>query len=160
MIDKQANVMRIRGRSRGRGSFVEHLAEEVASNIEFRASSITKDTSFYALSANQAVSKQITLSLALSLIVMIICCAIIFYIYKRIILRLIALINLVEKNSDEVASFEGSDEISRLAKTFALYFERVKSQETELIRLSLSDPLTNIPNRRAFEMEMEKVIAM
>ena len=160
MIDKQANVMRIRGRSRGRGSFVEHLAEEVASNIEFRASSITKDTSSYALSANQAVSKQITLSLALSLIVMIICCAIIFYIYKRIILRLIALTNLVEKNSDEVASFEGSDEISRLAKTFALYFERVKSQETELIRLSLSDPLTNIPNRRAFEMEMEKVIAM
>lgn len=79
---------------------------------------------------------------------------------KRIILRLIALTNLVEKNSEEVASFEGSDEISRLAKTFALYFERVKSQETELIRLSLSDPLTNIPNRRAFEMEMEKVIAM
>ena len=28
MIDKQANVMRIRGRSRGRGSFVEHLAEK------------------------------------------------------------------------------------------------------------------------------------
>jgi diguanylate cyclase (GGDEF)-like protein len=79
---------------------------------------------------------------------------------KRIILRLIALTNLVEKNSEEVASFEGSDEISRLAKTFALYFERVKSQETELIRLSLSDPLTNIPNRRAFKMEMEKAIAM
>jgi len=160
MIDKQANVMRIRGRSRGRGSFVEHLAEEVASNIEFRAASITKGTSEYASSANKAVSEQITLSLALSLVVMAICFGIIFYIYKRIILRLIALTNMVETNSDEVASFEGSDEISRLAKTFALYFERVKSQETELIRLSLSDPLTNIPNRRAFEMEMEKTIAL
>ncbi|WP_394223673.1 diguanylate cyclase [Alteromonas gracilis] len=160
MIDKQANVMRTRGRSRGRGSFVEHLAQEVASNIEFRASSITKGTSEYASSTNKAVSEQITLSLGLSLVVMTICCAIIFYIYKRIILRLIALTNMVETNSDEVASFEGSDEISRLAKTFALYFERVKSQETELIRLSLSDPLTNIPNRRAFEMEMEKAIAL
>ena len=96
MVDKQANVMRIRGRSRGRGSFVEHLAEEVASNIEFKASSITKDTSTYAISANKLVSKQIILSLALSLVVMLICCAIIFYIYKRIILRLIALTNLVE----------------------------------------------------------------
>ncbi|TKB04602.1 GGDEF domain-containing protein [Alteromonas portus] len=160
MIDKQANVMRIRGRSRGRGSFVEHLAEEVASNIEFRASSVTKATSTYALDTNIAVSKQITLSVALSLIVLTICCAIIFYIYKRIILRLIALTNLVEENSDEVTRFEGNDEISRLAKTFALYFERVKSQEEQLIRLSLSDPLTQIPNRRAFEMEMEKAMAM
>lgn len=160
MIDKQANVMRIRGRSRGRGSFVEHLAEEVASNIEFSASSVTKDTSTYALDTNIAISKQVTLSVALSLIVLTICCAIIFYIYKRIILRLIALTNLVETNSDEVTKFEGSDEISRLAKTFALYFERVKSQEAELIRLSLSDPLTHIPNRRAFEMEMEKAMAL
>ena len=160
MIDKQANVMRIRGRSRGRGSFVEHLAEEVASNIEFSASSVTQNTSSYALDTNIAVAKQIRLSVALSLIVMFICCAIIVYIYKRIIMRLIALTNLVEKSSEEVVRFEGNDEISRLAKTFALYFERVKNQEAELTRLSLSDPLTHIPNRRAFEMEMEKAMAM
>jgi diguanylate cyclase (GGDEF)-like protein len=160
MIEKQAKVMRIRGRSRGRGSFVEHLAEELATNIEFEASSVTKNTSTHALDTNKALSDQIALSVALSVVVMCICFAIIFYVYKRIILRLIALTNLVEKNSEEVAKFEGSDEISRLAKTFALYFKRVKSQEAELIRLSLSDPLTNIPNRRAFEIEMERAIAV
>lgn len=58
---------------------------------------------------------------------MIICCVIIFYIYKCIILCLIVLINLVEKNSEEVVSFEGSDEIFCLVKIFVLYFERVKS---------------------------------
>ncbi|MCB4437760.1 GGDEF domain-containing protein [Alteromonas sp. McT4-15] len=137
MIDKQANVMRIRGRSRGRGSFVEHLAEEVASNIEYRTASITQATYEHADNANRSVTKQISLSLALSLIVMLICCAIIFYIYKRIILRLIALTNLVENDS-----------------------EAVKSQEAELINLSLSDALTNIPNRRAFELEIEKSRAM
>jgi diguanylate cyclase (GGDEF)-like protein len=160
MIDKQANVMRIRGRSRGRGSFVEHLAEEVATNIEYRANTVTQSTSEHANRASSRVKEQIGLSLALSTVVVLICCGIIFYIYKRIILRLIALTNLVEKASDEVATFEGSDEISRLARSFALYFERVKSQESELIRLSLSDALTNIPNRRAFELEIEKSMAM
>lgn len=46
---------------------------------------------------------------------------------KCIILCLIVLINLVEKNSEEVVSFEGSDEIFCLVKIFVLYFERVKS---------------------------------
>lgn len=160
MVDKQANVMRIRGRSRGRGSFVEHLAEEVASSIELRASAVTKNTAQSTLSASKRVTDQITLSLGLSALVMLICCAIIFYIYKRIILRLIALTNMVEHASDEVAEFEGNDEIYRLAKSFALYFNRVKTQETELIRLSLSDALTNIANRRAFELEIEKSMAM
>lgn len=160
MINKQANVMRIRGRSRGRGSFVEHLAEEVATNIEYRANAVTQSTSKHANIASSRVKEQIGLSLALSSIVVLICCGIIFYIYKRIILRLIALTNLVEKASDEVSTFEGSDEISRLARSFALYFERVKSQESELIRLSLSDALTNIPNRRSFELEIEKNMAM
>ena len=160
MVDKQANVMRIRGRSRGRGSFVEHLAEEVASSIELQASAVTKNTAQSTLSASKRVTDQITLSLGLSTLVMLICCAIIFYIYKRIILRLIALTNMVEHASDEVAEFEGNDEISRLAKSFALYFNRVKTQETELIRLSLSDALTNIANRRAFELEIEKSMAM
>lgn len=160
MIDKQANVMRIRGRSRGRGSFVEYLAEEVASNIEYRTASITQATYEHADNANRSVTKQISLSLALSLIVMLICCAVIFYIYKRIILRLIALTNLVENDSEAVKSLDGDDEIARLAKSFSIYVERVKSQEAELINLSLSDALTNIPNRRAFELEIEKSRAM
>lgn len=160
MVDKQANILRIRGRSRGRGSFVEHLAEEVATNIEFKAANITQETSAKGQKAIAGVSKQITQSLVLSGVVMLICCIIIVYIYKRIILRLIDLTKLVEKGSTEVENFQGSDEIARLAKSFASYFERVRSQEDELIRLSLSDALTKIPNRRAFELEIEKSMAL
>ncbi|BFT29147.1 hypothetical protein D210916BOD24_03230 [Alteromonas sp. D210916BOD_24] len=160
MIEKQANVMRIQGRLRGRGSFVEHLAQDVAANIEFSASTVTQNTSYHAVSASERVSKQISWLIILSTVAMLFCCAIIFYIYKRIIKRLVALTSLVENASDEVATFEGNDEISRLAKTFALYFQRVQSQEAELIQLSLSDPLTGISNRRAFNLEVGKSIAV
>lgn len=160
MVEKQAKVMRVQGRLRGRGSFVEHLAEDVAANIEFSAATVTKNTSYHATSASKRVSKQISWLLILATVAMTICCAIIFYIYKRIIKRLVALTTLVENASDEVATFEGNDEISRLAKTFALYFQRVQSQEAELIQLSLSDPLTGIPNRRAFSIEVGKNIAI
>lgn len=160
MVDKQANILRIRGRSRGRGNFVANLAEEVASNIEYKAATITAQTASQGQQASDGLTKQIAQSLVLSGVVALICCIIILYIYKRLILRLIQLTKLVEQGSDEVANFEGGDEIARLAKSFASYFKRVKTQEDELIRLSLSDALTQIPNRRAFELEIEKSMAL
>lgn len=160
MVEKQASAMRIRGRSIGRGSFVEHLAEDIASSIEFKATLVTEETYDHAITANRHVTNQVWLSLGLSIIALFVCCAIIWFIYKKIILRLITLTTLVERGSHKLDTFKGQDEISRLASTFAMYMEKVEAQEKRLIQLSLSDPLTGIPNRRAFEREAEKGIAL
>jgi diguanylate cyclase (GGDEF)-like protein len=68
-------------------------------------------------------------------------------------------VNKAVKDTSTPVSISGNDEIANLAQTFSVYLKRVEEQEKTLLDMALTDPLTSIPNRRAFNEQIEGMIA-
>ena len=90
----------------------------------------------------------------------------IYLLHTRIVHRLIKLNKQVDRaanpnNYDDIdeVSIEGEDEIADLADTFSMYIHKVKEQEGALLSMSLTDSLTGVPNRRAFDEKISTEIA-
>ncbi|MBO1254838.1 diguanylate cyclase [Alteromonas sp. 5E99-2] len=159
LVNKKIEVLRVTGRARGRGNFVRNLVEDLARNIEIQTDKISIQTLNEGKEATRLVEEHIQLALISAFIAILISFAFIYYLYRRFVIRLIKLTNQVEKAHEvEPKLLDGNDEIARLGQTFSEYFEKVQSQEKALLELSLSDPLTGIPNRRAFEDYLTKSI--
>lgn len=162
MISHKIDALRIAGRARGRGNFVSNLVKDVARSIQFQTDLLNSKTIEEGSQSAQRVQQQIRFVIVASVIVVLLSLFFVYYLYKRIVLRLMSLTRQVEdaKNGDrEVISIGGNDEIARLGQSFSAYAQKVKTQEKRLTELSLSDPLTGIPNRRAYEESLSKAIA-
>lgn len=162
LINKKIEALRISGRAKGRGNFVRNLVEDVARSIEIETEIISRNTLEDSQKATRRVYEQTQITIVTAIVVIVMSFFVVYYLYRRIVLRLISLTRQVEQADDykiDMISIGGDDEIARLGKTFSLYLNRVKSQEEALLLLTLSDPLTGIANRRAFEKSLQRDIA-
>lgn len=162
LVNQKVESLQIIGRTRGRNNFVRNLIDDVASNLEYQSQVSNQELMNQASTAAKQVSKQTTLAIWAGVLAVIITLGIIYFLYQRIVVRLLLLATQVSRaaqNNEGVVSIKGHDEIANLAHTFSVYLKRVRDQEKALLDLALTDPLTNIPNRRAFNEQIKELIA-
>ncbi len=162
LITAKIESLRVIGRTRGRDSFVRNLIADVASNLQHQSQAINELVSTDAANAAKEVAKQTTFVIWAGLAAIFITLGIIYFLYRRIVVRLLSLATQVDQaaqNDSALVSIEGSDEIANLAHTFSVYLKRVRDQEKALLDMTLTDPLTAIPNRRAFDEQLKTIIA-
>lgn len=163
LIDMKVNTLRLIGRIRGRDNFVRNLINDVASNLQYQSQLINQLAIERTVKATNNVNKQTQFAVITGIVVIVITVFIIYFLYRKIVLRLISLAQQVKAAShNQVTEVKvgGFDEISELASAFNLYLGRVREQEQALLALTLSDPLTGIANRRAFNQAFQDAINM
>ncbi|GEA10579.1 sensor domain-containing diguanylate cyclase [Alteromonas sp. KUL49] len=162
IINQKIEALRVRGRTIGRGNFVKNLVNDVANNLNLNARSTYQQLQSDAKTTEARISNQTRIALIAGAITAVLTLCMIYVLHRRIVYRLIKLNNQVDNASSsdlEPIDIQGSDEIAKLADTFSVYLKRVKEQEIELLNMSLTDPLTGIPNRRAFDQKIRAEIA-
>ena len=145
-----------------RGAAVRELVSQMAQDIQNKINLITAQTLDNAQKSSAHVTRQIHYALISAVIVILLSFLIIMYLYQKIVVRLVELTRQVQQAAQsgiDKVIVNGRDEIARLANTFSQYLKRVKSQEQELLQMTLKDPLTGIPNRRAFENNLTQAIS-
>ncbi|WP_412970909.1 diguanylate cyclase [Glaciecola sp. MF2-115] len=161
LINQKIQSLRIEGRTRGRDNFVRNLIADASSNLQYQAYVVNKTSIENARKSTLLTQQYSILTIAAGALAVLLALAIIYFLHKRIITRLMALSRQVRKaanSPDARITVEGNDEISELANMFSIYQERVKEQESTLLNMTLTDPLTGIPNRRAFESKLIETI--
>ncbi|MFC3093502.1 diguanylate cyclase [Alteromonas sediminis] len=162
MVNQKIELLRFEGRTRGRGNFVKNLVEDVASNLDYNSRLVYHKTQQSAEATEQRIEQQSNIAIIAGTLTVILTLVIIYYLHRRIVFRLLSLKEQVDNaatGTQKVVSVKGKDEIASLANTFSMYIEKVRQQEIALLNMSLTDPLTGIPNRRAFDKQLGKEIA-
>lgn len=162
-IAQKINALRLTARTRGRDNFVRNLIADVASNLQYRTQLINKEVKRNAQVVSNRVNKQAHITFLTGAMVVLISVLLISFMYRKLIVRLVSLANQVEMASEgklDKISMSGNDEISNLSDKFDMYLNTVRKQNNALRELSLSDPLTAIPNRRAFNNHLSDAINM
>jgi diguanylate cyclase (GGDEF)-like protein len=163
LINQKVQSLRIDGRTRGRDNFVRNLIADVASNLQYQAYVVNKESMEDAKKVNELAAQYSKLTIISGVFAVLLTLGIIYYLHQRIVLRLVSLssqVSVASKTPEAIINIDGNDEIARLADTFSLYLERVKEQESALLNMTLTDPLTGIPNRRAFERKLSETIEL
>jgi len=161
----QQKVLRLRafGRMRGRQNFVANLINDVASYLQYQTQLLTNKTIQSAERSSSSTDQYIRTTVIIGVCALILSVGIIFFLFKRVISRLIRLAGQVESatlHNDAKIDMSGDDEIASLANAFSIYLGKVREQEERLLEMTLTDPLTGIPNRRAFENHIQDAISV
>ncbi len=161
LINQKVNSLRIIGRTLGRANFVRNLIADIASNLEYQ-NFVTNRTSIQkAREVNELAAQYSMLTILAGVISILLTLGLIYFLYKRIVVRLLSLslqVKQASKDNEIEITMQGNDEIATLANTFSTYLNKVKEQEKALLNMTLTDPLTGIPNRRAFEQKLADTI--
>ena len=161
IVNQKIESLRVTGRTRGRGNFVKNLVEDVASNLEHSSRLTFRRLQDDADRTESRIQLQSQIALIAGTITVILTLIMIYYLHRRIVFRLLSLKMQIDKAANqeiEKVEVKGKDEIAHLADTFSLYIDKVRQQEVALVNMSLTDPLTNIPNRRAFDKHLDAEI--
>ncbi|MDT0593551.1 diguanylate cyclase [Glaciecola petra] len=163
LVTQKIQFLKIVGRTRGRDSFVRNLIANVSSNLDYQNQLTNQSTLQAANKANDSATEYANITVIVGLFSFLLTLGIIYFLYKKIVSRLISLAQQVEMASEHNSTeihINGNDEISQLAERFSLYLARMKEQESALLNMTLTDPLTAIPNRRAFEAQLKETMAI
>lgn len=158
MLLLKIEQLRIDGRVIGRDNFMKNLLDDFLRVAEFKSyqinSSVIKDTN----AIIERVATQEKMIAFTSVFVLLLLCAVIYFIEKRFVQRIVRLNKNVMsrlKGGDAVSDVEGSDEISDLSKAFNFFADKIEQQKQVLHDLSLTDGLTGLANRRALDQRLE-----
>jgi len=166
IINQQIESLRVSGRTIGRGNFVKNLVNDVANNLSLQLTTRYETAQRDAESTETRIEEQFHIALIAGAVTLLLTLLMIYLLHTRIVHRLIKLKKQVDiaaspYNYDNISnvSIDGKDEIADLADTFSMYIDKVKEQEDALVSMSLTDPLTGAPNRRAFDQKISAEIA-
>lgn len=154
----QVEQLQISGRVRGRGNFLHNLIVDITRLSETRFYKINESIVAKAHASASQMSQQIIWVFGLAIALFLLMSATIYFINTRVVARLLKLNESVikrMKSKDAPIDASGNDEISHLAQSFIYFSEKVEEQKQQLQLLSLTDVLTNLPNRRAMDERLE-----
>ncbi|MFT5541149.1 MAG: diguanylate cyclase (GGDEF)-like protein [Glaciecola sp.] len=161
LINQKVKSLRIIGRTLGRANFVRNLIADIASNLEYQNFVANRAIIQKARKVNELAAQYSMLTMLAGVISILLTLSLIYFLYKRIVVRLLSLslqVKQASKDNEIEITMQGNDEIATLANTFSTYLNKVKEQEKALLNMTLTDPLTGIPNRRAFEQKLADTI--
>jgi diguanylate cyclase (GGDEF)-like protein len=157
LINQKIKSLRTIGRTRGRGNFVRNLIGDIASNLQYQNFITNRESIGKAKEVSALATEYSKLTIIAAIVSILLTLGLIYFLHKRIVSRLISLslqVQQASKDKSALVSIKGNDEISVLADTFSTYLNKVKEQENALLDVTLTDPLTGIPNRRAYEQKL------
>jgi diguanylate cyclase (GGDEF)-like protein len=150
--------LRLEGRAIGRENFVHNLIEDYVAQLGF----ITNET-------EQNITKQVATSviemkkqtqlIRLILIGGVIFLVLIVVLFQQRVLKRLSIFNQIVRNKTQGFEYQtslvGNDEITDLVEAFKEFTQTIELQKQKLEQLSMSDGLTGIANRRAFDIRLK-----
>ncbi|MCV2884467.1 GGDEF domain-containing protein [Aestuariibacter sp. AA17] len=154
--------LQLRGRTLGRGNFLRNLILDYAQNAELEAGRVNRQVVIETQKTSQKVKQQIRIIGIAALITTIIIVSISYLLKVRVVNRLANLnrhVRALLQGRDSHLSLTGNDEITDIADTLDVFVSTVAEQNKMLLTMSMSDGLTGIPNRRAFDERIAMELA-
>jgi diguanylate cyclase (GGDEF)-like protein len=149
--------LRFEGRALGRERFVHNLIVDYVAQLGFFTYETEKKIT------SQVASSVIKMKQQTQLIRLILMGGVIFLIavvilFQQRILKRIGIFNQMLLSGTQGFEYQnelnGNDEITDLAETFKEFTQTIKTQKLKLEKLSMSDGLTGIANRRALDIRL------
>lgn len=157
LIALKTNQLKIASRARGRGQFASNLIIDFAKLSEFKSYQLSDSTLEQARASSAQLDFQFKLFIGLFFLGVALVISLVLFIQFRVVSRLSKLnkyINQRQSGQKQHIALPGKDEISLLANTFDGFASTIEEQKQELTHLSLSDQLTDVPNRRALDARL------
>jgi diguanylate cyclase (GGDEF)-like protein len=149
--------LRFKGKALGRERFVHNLIVDYVAQLGFFTHEAEKKIT------SQVASSVIKMKRQTQLIRLILMGGVIFLIavvilFQQRILKRIGIFNQMLLSGTQGFEYQnelnGNDEITDLAETFKEFTQTIKTQKLKLEKLSMSDGLTGIANRRALDIRL------
>ncbi|GAA0224910.1 GGDEF domain-containing protein [Marinomonas primoryensis] len=154
LLNLQANHLKMIGRTRGREYFIRNLISDysnVANQFSLNKNKYLKDK---ILALSNGVYTQETWFIGGFILLAVMICTILA-LYTHAIKRLRILTRKIRNMTTEpILSHSSKDEIDELFHAFDQFSDTINTQNQRLETLSLTDSLTNIANRRAFDRRL------
>jgi diguanylate cyclase (GGDEF)-like protein len=154
LLNLQANHLKMIGRTRGREYFIRNLISDysnVANQFSLNKNKYLKDK---ILALSNGVYTQETWFIGGFILLAVMICTILA-LYTHAIKRLRILTRKIRNMTTEpILSHSSKDEIDELFHVFDQFSDTINTQNQRLETLSLTDSLTNIANRRAFDRRL------
>jgi len=151
LIPTRIKELRSIGQSTGRSNFVHNLVEDFARQVQFQSHESNELVIVEAKVTTQSLETETNLIKLMTVATFIFLFIVMFYLHQKIIKRLVKLNVSVEsriKGGNLSIPLNGNDEISDISNSFNLLVEEIEEQKLKLRKLSLTDGLTGIANRR------------
>ncbi len=159
IIEIKKKEVNIRIRSKRLASFITSLLYNFSDEIEFLSVKYSKELIRESQESALSLKKEINTLFFLFIGYLLYLMLVIFYVKNKIINRLVALDrNIRQKIKGKNRIIEGNykDEISYITESFNFYASKVEEKNKKLEDLSLTDSLTNLPNKRMFDIQFER----
>ncbi|WP_051302954.1 diguanylate cyclase domain-containing protein [Psychromonas aquimarina] len=159
LLQLKIEQLRINGRVIGREHFVKNLLDDFSRVAEFKSYQINEAVIADTNSITEKASAETKLMNAASLLVLFVLFAVIYFIKRRFVERVVLLNNhVIARLKGDKVEFDvsGNDEISDMAEAFNFFAAKVEEQKKILRDLSLTDGLTGLFNRRALDQRLDQ----
>ena len=150
--------LKIFGRTRGRTEFVRNLVIDYAHLAEYNSFRYNKGVIQKTANFAEMIEQQKRILGIFAIVVIIFLIMIVFFIQHRFINRLILLNRKVLNRlagQPSTLLIGGNDEITDISNSFDQFDQTIEQQKQKLIKTSLTDSLTDIPNRRGLDKEFK-----
>lgn len=158
METSKIKSLRLQGRALGRENFVHNLIVDYVSQMEFLAHVTEQNITLQATSSVSEMQQQ-TQQIRFILIGGIVLLLVVVFLFQQRVLKRISVFNQMVRNEtlglDYQTRLGGNDEITDLAATFKEFTQTIDRQKQEFEKLSMSDGLTGIANRRALDIRLK-----